>query len=162
MGQARETMDRITDGVIRGDAEALGRLYAPDAVADRPDGPRLEGGPAIVEYLLGFRRGFPDMTWESGREYESGDTAIDEGHLVGTHTGTLTSPEGELPPTGRAIRLRECDIVTVRDGLAVHHRFYYDQVDLLTQLGLAGAGGDTAAVPGPRAATDQAPTRAPR
>ncbi|MGY1633087.1 ester cyclase [Geodermatophilus sp. SYSU D01186] len=162
MGQARETMDRITDAVVRGDAEALGRLYASDAVADRPEGPRLQGGPAIVEYLMGFRSAFPDLTWESGNEYESGDTAIDEGYLVGTHTGTLSGPEGDIPPTGRALRLRECDLVTVRDGVAVQHRFYYDQLDFLTQLGLSQPEAAPAAVPGPRATTDEAPARAPR
>ncbi|MFW3172636.1 ester cyclase [Geodermatophilus sp. CPCC 206100] len=162
MGQAREVMNGMTEAIVRGDDEALRALYAPDAIADRPDGPRLEGAPAIVEYLMGFRRGFPDLSWENGRQYESGDTAIDEGHLVGTHTETITSPEGELPATGRAIRVRECDIVTVRDGAAVEHRFYYDQLDLLTQLGLAGSGAEAAAVPGPRAATDQAPARSTR
>jgi ketosteroid isomerase-like protein len=156
MGEAREIMDRLTDAVVRGDAEALRALYAPDAIADRPEGPRLEGAAAITEYLMGFRGGFPDMSWESGRQYESGDSAIDEGYIVGTHTAAITSPEGDLPATGKAIRVRECDIVTVRDGKAVEHRFYYDQLDLLTQLGLAGSDAATAAVPGPRAATGQA------
>ncbi|MGK5111156.1 ester cyclase [Geodermatophilus sp. CPCC 205506] len=156
MGQAREIADRMTEAIVRGDADALRALYAPDAVADRPEGPRLEGADAITDYLLGFRRGFPDMSWENGRQFESGDTAIDEGYIVGTHTATLTSPEGELPATGKAIRVRECDIVTVRGGVAVEHHFYYDQLDLLTQLGLAGSDTAGATVPGPRAATDQA------
>jgi ketosteroid isomerase-like protein len=162
MGQAREVMDRITEAIVRDDAATLRALYAPDAIADRPDGPRLEGADAITGYLMGFRRGFSDMAWENGRQYESGDTAIDEGWIVGTHTETITSPEGDLPATGRAIRVRECDIVTVRDGRAVEHRFYYDQLDLLTQLGLAGPDAAAAAVPGPRAATDPAPAETTR
>jgi ketosteroid isomerase-like protein len=153
MGQAREILDRITAAVVMGDGEALGRLYAADAVAESPEGPRLEGRAAIVEYMTTFKRAFPDVSWESAHQHESGDTAIDEGYITGTHTGPLATPEGELAATGRAIRIRECDIVTVRDGLCVAHRFYFDQLEFLSQLGLTEAGGAT--VPGPRAAAEQ-------
>ena len=60
MGQARETMDRVTAAVMSGDRDALGQLYAADAVAETPDGPRLQGGAAIADYLLTFKRAFPD------------------------------------------------------------------------------------------------------
>jgi ketosteroid isomerase-like protein len=153
MGQAREIMDRITATAMMGDAEALGRLYAADAVAESPEGPRLEGRAAIVEYMAQLKRAFPDLSWESAHQHESGDTAIDEGYVTGTHSGPLATPEGELAATGRTIRIRECDIVTVRDGLCVAHRFYFDQLEFLSQLGLTEAG--AAAVPGPRAAAEQ-------
>ena len=155
MGQAREIMDRITDAAMSGDRDALGRLYATDAVAETPDGPRLEGVAAITDYMLAFKAAFPDASWEAGTKYESGDTAIDEGYLVGTNTGVLTTPDGEIPPTGRSLRLRECDMVTVADGVASSHRFYFDQLDLMTQLGLVGADTSAGAVPQPRAGTDR-------
>jgi ketosteroid isomerase-like protein len=158
MAEAREIMDRITTALTTGDTDALGRLYAADAVAESPDGGRLEGAAAIVEYMTVLGRAFPDMSWETAHQSESGDTAIDEGYLVGTHTGPLATPEGELPPTGRSIRIRECDVITVRDGACVSHRFYYDRLEFMTQLGLAEAGGP--GVPAPRAAAEQA-TRTP-
>lgn len=153
MGQAREVMDRITSAVMSSQRDALEQLYAADAVAETPDAGRLEGRAAIADYLTAFSRAFPDASWERGAQYESGDTAIDEGYLVGTHTEVLTTPDGEVPPTGRKVRLRECDIVTVADGVAVSHRFYYDQVDFMSQLGLTAS--DTGAVPRPRAAADR-------
>jgi ketosteroid isomerase-like protein len=153
MGQAREVMDRITDAVMSGQRDALEQLYAADAVAETPDAGRLEGSAAIADYLMAFPRAFPDASWELGAQYESGDTAIDEGYLVGTHTGVLSTPDGEVAPTGRKVRLRECDIVTVADGVGVSHRFYYDQVDFMSQLGLMVT--DTGAVPQPRAAADR-------
>jgi ketosteroid isomerase-like protein len=156
MGQAREVMDGITDAIVRADVDALRRLYAADAVGDSPDAGRLEGGPAIVEYVMALRRAVPDLTWEARHQYETEDTAIDEGWLVGTHTQPLVSPEGEIPPTGRAIRLRECDVLTVRGGQGVEHRFYYDQMEFAAQLGLTGTGAEAAAVPGPRSSADQA------
>ena len=162
MGQAREIMDRITDAVMAGDRDALGRLYAADAVAETPDAPQIQGGPAIAEYLLSFKRAFPDASFESVKKHDTADTAIDEGYFKGTHTGVLSSPEGDVAPTGKSLRLRECDILTVANGVAVAHHFYYDQLDFMSQLGLTESEAGAGAVPQPRAGADrssEAPVR---
>jgi ketosteroid isomerase-like protein len=144
MGEAREITDRLLDAYIAGDRDALVRLYATDAVAETPDAPRIEGGTAIADYFMAIRRAFPDASRESTTRHESGDTAIDEGFFVGTHTEALIADEGlRVPPTGRSVRLRECNIVTVKNGMAVSHRQYFDQLDLMSQLGLMESGGDT-------------------
>jgi ketosteroid isomerase-like protein len=146
-------MDRITDAAFSGDGDALGRLYAADAVAETPDAPRIEGAAAIVEYLMTFKRAFPDASFESMTQHESGDTAIDEGYLVGTHTDVLSTPDGDVPPTGKRLRIRERDVIDVQDGVAVAHRFYYDQLEFLSQLGLTDVGAPS--VPQQRAAAPQ-------
>ena len=146
MGEAREITDRIMDAYLAGDRDALVRLYAPDAVAEAPDAPRVEGGTAIADHLMSIKRAVPDLHRESTTRYESADTAIDEDFFIGTHTEALITDEGlEVPPTGRRVRLRECNIVTVRDGRAVSHRQYFDQLDLMSQLGLMESGVDTGA-----------------
>jgi ketosteroid isomerase-like protein len=155
MGQAREIMDRVTAAVMSGDRDALGQLYAADAIAETPDAPQIQGGPAVAEYLLSFKRAFPDASFESVRKHDAGDTAIDEGYFKGTHTGVLSTPEGDVAPTGRSLRLRECDILTVANGVAVAHRFYYDSLDFMTQLGLAGSETAAGVVPEPRAGVDK-------
>jgi ketosteroid isomerase-like protein len=155
MGQARETMDRLTAAVMSGDRESLSQCYAADAVAETPDGPRLQGAAAIADYLLALRHAFPDASFESASKFEAGDTAIDEAYFVGTHTGVLSTLEGEVPPTGRNVRLRECDILEVSNGVAVSHRFYYDQLDFVSQLGLMPAQPGPGAVPEPRAGADR-------
>ncbi len=154
MGQAREIMDRVTDAVLAGDRAALEQLYAPDAVGESADDPRLEGAAAIVDYVLAFRRAIPDLSFESLTKFESGDTAIDEGYLTGTHTGVLSTPDGDVAPTGNRLRLRQCDILTVADGRAVAHHFYFDQLEFLTQLGLMAPDAGAGAVPQPRAGAD--------
>lgn len=137
MNDARTVMDRVTELAFTGDAEALKRLYAPDATAETPDGGTLRGNDAIAAWFGGFATAFPDASWESAGKYESGDHAIDEGFVVGTNTGPLATPGGEsVPATGRSIRIRGCDVATVKDGVITSHRFYFDQMDLLTQLGL--------------------------
>jgi ketosteroid isomerase-like protein len=159
MGQAREIMDRVTAAVLAGDRAALEELYAPDAVGESADQPRLEGAAAIVDWLLAFRRAIPDMAFESLTKYEAGDVAIDEGYLAGTHTGVLSAPDGDVAPTGNRLRLRQCDVLTVADGRAVAHHFYFDQLEFLTQLGLLPPEAAAGAVPRPRAGAD-APSKA--
>ena len=49
--------------------------------------------------------------------HEAGKVAIDEGHVIGTHSGSLPTSTGEaIPPTGRQVRLRSCDLATVENG----------------------------------------------
>ena len=137
MGEARELMNRITEAVTSGDRQALQAVYAPDAVIETPDAGSISGQDAVIEYLLQFEEAFPDASWESRHEHEAGDTAIDEGYFVGTHTGPLAAPTGEtIEPTGKRVRLRACDAATVSGGRVSSHRFYFDQMDFLGQLGL--------------------------
>jgi ketosteroid isomerase-like protein len=137
MGEARQVMDAITDAVFRKDLEAAARLYAPDAVMVTPDQGELRGSEQIVQYLKQFNDAFPDNRYEPAAKHESGDTAIDEGYFVGTHTAPLPTPTGEeIPATGKAVRVRACDIATVQNGVITSHRFYFDQMEFLGQLGL--------------------------
>jgi ketosteroid isomerase-like protein len=137
MGEARELMNRITEAVMSGDRQALQAVYAPDAVIETPDAGSISGQDAVIEYLLQFAEAFPDASYESVHEHEAGDTAVDEGYFVGTHTGPLAAPTGEtIEATGKRVRLRACDAATVSGGRVSSHRFYFDQMDFLGQLGL--------------------------
>jgi ketosteroid isomerase-like protein len=138
MGQARHVMDKVTEAAFGGDANRFGECYAEDAMAVTPDAGELRGRDEIVNWIQQFNDAMPDMRWEEIAKNEAGDTAIDEGYVVGTNIGPLPTPGGEtLPATGKQVRVRSCDVAEVRDGLIVHHRFYYDQMEFLSQLGLA-------------------------
>jgi ketosteroid isomerase-like protein len=138
VAQARQVMNRVTQAVVDNDLEAAKACYAEDAVVETPDEGTLRGREAIGDWLGRFATAFPDGTYELVAGHEADSTAIDEGFFVGTHTGPLTGPDGqEIPPTGKKIRLRACDCATVEDGVITSHRFYYDQMALLEQLGLS-------------------------
>ncbi|MGH3344752.1 MAG: ester cyclase [Carbonactinosporaceae bacterium] len=137
MGQAREVMDRLTEAIFKKDLDTAASLYASDAVAVTPDQGELNGREQIVEYLRGFVDACPDAAYESIQQHESGNVAIDEGYLVGTNTAPLRLPTGDnLPATGRSLRVRGCDLAVVENGVVTRHRFYFDQMELLGQLGL--------------------------
>jgi SnoaL-like polyketide cyclase len=44
--------------------------------------------------------------------------------------------QGKIPATGKHVRVRACDIATVQNGVITSHRFYFDQMEFLGQLGL--------------------------
>jgi ketosteroid isomerase-like protein len=138
MGEAREVMNRVTEAITSNDQGALKGLYAEDAVIETPDQGTISGRDAIVAYFGELGAAFSDVSFESAHEHESGDTAIDEGYLVGTHTGPLEAPTGEsIPATGKRVRVRAGDAATVANGVVTSHRFYFDQMEFLGQLGLA-------------------------
>jgi ketosteroid isomerase-like protein len=137
MGQARELMDRVTEAVMAGDLDALREIYAPDVVASTPDAGALNGLEAVLEWHRTFIDALSDLDYRSERALETQECAIDQGDVIGTNTGQLQLPDGQsLPPTGKQITVRSVDIATVADGKIVRHDFYFDQLDMLTQLGL--------------------------
>lgn len=137
MGTAREVADSITSAALAGDWEVIKGLYAPGAVLVDPIAGEVTGD-GIIEVYRGLAEAFPEFGYEQTAAHESGNVAIDEGYMIGVNTGPLPLPSGDtVGPTGKSIRLRVCDVVTVQEGKAVRHSFYYDQLELLAQLGLA-------------------------
>jgi ketosteroid isomerase-like protein len=136
--EAREVMDRLTTAVFTTrDLKAATECYTDDALAVTPDQGEITGRQHIAEYLQQFVDAFPDIRYEHLHKHESGNVAIDEGHVIGTNTAPLPLPSGEtLPATGKQVRVRGCDIATVEGGLVTQHRFYFDQMEFLGQLGL--------------------------
>jgi ketosteroid isomerase-like protein len=65
-------------------------------------------------------------------------TVAVEGRFTGTHTGPLATDDGDVEPTGATVDLRFADVSQVHDGKIVAYHTYYDQLGLLSQLGLMG------------------------
>jgi ketosteroid isomerase-like protein len=140
MGQPRELMNRVTRAVLAGDLDTLREIYAPDVVVTTPDAGTLRGIDAFIEWNRGFIDAFSDRDFRSERELETEECAIDQGEFIGTNTQHLQLPDGQsLPPTGKQVRVRSVDVATVKDGRIVRHDFYFDQLDMLSQLGLMEA-----------------------
>ena len=140
MGQARELENKLTQAMLAGDLDAVRACYASDVVATTPDAGTLHGVDQVIDYLRQTIEGFSDMGWEPTRELEAGNCAIDEGWQTGTHTGDLVLPSGQrIPATGKQVRIRSCDIAQVEGGVITRHDLYFDQLEILSQLGLMEA-----------------------
>lgn len=140
MGQARELMDRATESIVTGNLEALRDIYAADVVATTPDAGTLHGIDQFIEWNRAFVDAFSDLELNLTQAFETVDCAIDQGEMLGTHTGPLQQPDGQsLPATGKQVRIRAMDVAKVQDGKIIRHDFYFDQLDFLDQLGLMEA-----------------------
>jgi predicted ester cyclase len=115
-------------------------VFAPDVVTIDPGAGRMEGLEAFRAYGEAFLRAFPDGRLKVGRIVaETAESIVVEGTFSGTHTGPLTGPDGEIPPTGRRLELHFVDVFDARDGRICEHHVYYDQMAMLGQLGLIPA-----------------------
>ena len=138
MGEARDAADRLTAAIMGGgDDQAVAACYTEDAVAVTPDQGQITGRASIAAYLRQFINAVPDAQYDYIAKHESANVAIDEGHFAGTNTGDLELPDGgSVPATGNKVRVRDCEVMIVEDGLIREHRFYFDQMEFLGQLGL--------------------------
>ena len=96
----------------------------------------VQGLEPFREYLETLKRALPDAAAIIDTFHEAGDVIVVEGRFVGTFTGPLAGPDGDTEPTGASVDLRFADVSRVEGGAIVSYHTYYDQLSLLTQLGL--------------------------
>jgi len=134
-------MARFYEDFGAGKIDSAVSACAHDLEITDPGMEQVRGRDRFREYLETFKRAMPDARAVIEQVVEFGGTVAVEGRLTGTHTGPLTTGEGDVEPAGSAIDLRFADISRVRDGKIVAYNTYYDQLGLLTQLGLMGDSG---------------------
>jgi predicted ester cyclase len=118
------------------DESRIRELNAENAVLEAPGDVRVEGGEAATQYAMAWLNAFPDARLTVTNELASGDWVAQEFTFEGTHEGTLNSPAGEIPATNRRLNGRGVQIFRVEGDAVVDTRLYFDQVQIMTQLGL--------------------------
>jgi steroid delta-isomerase-like uncharacterized protein len=140
MSAQRDLLDHYVERYNAGDLEAVIDLYAEDAVQNMPDG-SFEGKSAIRERLAKELEAFPDVTHTVRSFVERDDFFADEWTFAGTHTSPFSLPDGrQLPPTGKRVEIRGMETVELRDGRITANTLYYDNLSVLSQLGLVPEG----------------------
>lgn len=134
---ARRALDEMRAAIDAHDLDAVTRALSPGCVFVTPEGV-AEGREEVASYLAQFLGSFPDYHILVWRKIDMGDCAVDEFSGTGTHTRPMLLPSGEvLEPTGRKILLRGCSVCTSdENGLIASCQLYFDQLEMLTQLGL--------------------------
>jgi ketosteroid isomerase-like protein len=134
--EAAAVVARFYEAFDDGDLAAAVAL-ADDALEMMDPGLGTVQGPGpFRDYLATLKRAVPDAKAVIERTLDADDTVVVEGRFVGTFTGPLAFPDGDVDPNGATVDLRFADVSTVRNGKLVSYHTYYDQLGLLTQLGL--------------------------
>ena len=139
MADAREIGQRFVDAFNAHDEAKIRELNAENAVIEAPGDIRLEGREAASEYAMTWLRAFPDARIDVKNELVAGDWVVQEFTFEGTHDGTLSSPQGDIPPTHKQLNGRGVQIFQVEGDAVVDTRLFFDQVEVMTQLGLMPA-----------------------
>jgi predicted ester cyclase len=137
-GDRREQVEHAVAALNAHDAARFAATYAPDAILYTAAWPEpLRGRAAIQQDAQQWITAMPDMTLEIEELVIDGSTAAVRLLFVGTHTGPLMTPSGEVPPTGRrvSVPMAVFDRHDTSGTTEVEHR-YLDMMTMAQQLGL--------------------------
>jgi predicted ester cyclase len=136
MTDARQIGAQFVDAFNAHNEVRMRELNAEHAVFEAPGEVRLEGRDPTTEYALAWLRAFPDARLSVHNELVDGDWVIQEFTFEGTHEDTLSSPGGDIPATHKHLKGRGVQIFKVDGDVVTDTRLYFDQVQVMTQLGL--------------------------
>jgi len=120
------------------DRDGWAALYAEDVEYEAPGGARISGLADLKEkYFDALLTAAPDRGSSDVMLVADGDHVVEQARYTGTHTGTWRSPDGvEIPATGKKLDFPFVGVFRVEDGKISSIRIYYDQIQVLAQLGL--------------------------
>jgi steroid delta-isomerase-like uncharacterized protein len=137
---AKDIAQRAIDAFNAHDVAALRALTADDCTFWSAGGVTAKGREECVAANAMWFDACSDAHVTISKIITEGDTVVEEGVFEGTHDGTLKTPMGDVPATGRRIRGDYVALTTVRGDQAVAQKLYFDRMQLAEQLGLIPAG----------------------
>jgi steroid delta-isomerase-like uncharacterized protein len=136
MASTKEAADRHVQAFNEKNLEEFVDNESPDIEFVIPGGITLRGRDQVKEYMKLFWSAFPDMRVSENYQVIAGDTVVTESTYSGTHTGTLRTPNGDIPATGKRVQGRQVAVQRVKDGQVWSEHLYFDQMEFLGALGL--------------------------
>ena len=100
-------------------------------------GMRASGPAGAGLFYDTWNEAFPDNHIDPAVVFGAGDQAAHEARFAGTHTGTLRTPNGDVPPTGKRMVASYVAIGRAHNGKVTTFHVYFDVADVLAQLGIA-------------------------
>ncbi len=136
MTTIHEAFERGTDTFNAHDVEGFAEVLADDVVFEAPGGMRGQGKSACAGFFGGWWAAFPDAHVDVQGLHIIEDVAVEEGTFTGTHDGILHTPAGDIPPTGRPVRIAYLQVLRFRNGKHASFNLMFDRLEMLEQLGL--------------------------
>lgn len=117
-------------------------LLAESVVLRAPGVPEpLKGPRAVREFYQSFTDAFPDLDPDTQRRFAQGEWVFAEYAVSGTHKGPLVGGGQTIPPTNKRVKVPNATVYRVQAGKITEVHEYFDQLGLLTQLGLVSQPG---------------------
>jgi predicted ester cyclase len=145
----RETFEKGTEAFNAHDRDGFAATMTEDVTARAPGAGDLRGKQAVTAFFQGWIDAFPDGRVDVKDVHVLDDVVVEEGVFSGTHRGTLSTPAGDVPPTGRAVCVEYIQVLRFRGDRVAAFHLSFDRAEMLEQLGLLPATSPEAA-PGSR------------
>ncbi|TML58758.1 MAG: ester cyclase [Actinobacteria bacterium] len=136
MADAREVGAKFVEAFNAHDEERIRQLNAENATIEAPGDMRVEGREPTTQYAMAWLRAFPDARLTVHNELVDGDWVVQQFTFEGTHEDTLSSPNGDIPATHNRLQGRAVQLFKVEGDTVTETHLYFDQVQVMTQLGL--------------------------
>jgi predicted ester cyclase len=136
MADAREIGAKFVEAFNAHDEARIRELNGENVVFEGPGEVHIEGRDATTEYALAWLNAFSDARLIVHNEVSDGDWVVQECTFQGTHDGTLSSPMGDIPATHKQLNGRCVQVFKVEGDVTAITHLYFDQVQVMTQLGL--------------------------
>lgn len=136
---AKDIAQRAADAFNAHDVAALRALTAEDATYEATGGVTARGREECVAANAMWFDACSDAHITIHQLIAEGDTVVEFGTFEGTHDGTLKTPMGDIPATGRRIKGDYVGLTTLRGDQAVSQKLYFDRMLLAEQLGIVPA-----------------------
>lgn len=128
-----EILHTLVEGWNTNSVEAVVALYAPDFVEEDIGLAMPTRGADTIRLIMRlYRRAFPDLHIEADDLVVQDDCAAFSWILTGTHRGVIMN----IPPTGRAVRLRGISLIHFENGLVTRAVRVWDLAGMLRTFGL--------------------------
>ena len=137
MSEANKLLvQRATEAYNTGDLTAVREYFSPDLIDHNPPpiaGVTFASGfEGWTQVQSGFLRAFPDLQFPIVDIVAEGDKVVVRSQVTGTHLGDFFG----IPATGNAVDYQAIVIWGITDGRITDRWATFDNVRLLTQLGL--------------------------
>jgi predicted ester cyclase len=132
---AQNTVDMFNDRSYREKAQTVANANI--VVSDKPTGQEMRGVDGFVQFSDGFVNAIPDLKGTAIEHRVDGNKVITRVHGQGTFTGTLQTPQGNVPGTGNPVDIEyQLEQTFNEEGKLVHFTVDYDLQDFMRQLGV--------------------------
>ena len=135
--KVREMFEKGTDAFNRHDMDAMADTMTDDVRTRAPGAGEIRGKAAVRAFYQSWIDAFPDARVETKAVTCTDDMAVQEGVFTGTQRNTLHGPGGDIPPTGRSVRVEYIQVSRYRGDRVSTFNLLFDRLEMLEQLGLA-------------------------
>ncbi|MGZ3415958.1 MAG: ester cyclase [Isosphaeraceae bacterium] len=136
MAEAKDTAVKFVAAFNAHDERALLALHAANIKFEAPGGVHVNTAAEATAYAMRWLKGFPNGKMTVRNEIDNGPWIIQEITMEGVHSGPFQTPTGIVAPTGKKVVGKGVQILRVENGQITEARLYFDQLEMLSQLGL--------------------------